>query len=615
MNRIFSSLIAVGLLFETGVVQAEVTSPNFHVPHIINYEGWVESGAVNFDGTGQFKFALVNHPASTTYWSNDNTSVAGSEPVTSVSIPVSDGLYSVMLGQTTLTAIPNAAFRHHDVRLRVWFNDGIHGFRHITPDERFVAVPYAMQAGEVQAGAITAASIAPGAVGTSQLASGIHIIGSLHGNATTSTNATQLSAQLSGIGTINQRGNPVDWSQLKNVPASVAGGASGILTWEDVTATHVQAVSGKGYLANNEDHVAITLPASPHLADIVRVNAAGNGAWRLLPNPGQKIVSSATVAPPPSWIARDSRRSWNGVAASADGSKLVATTYAGKIYTSTDYGETWTPRDSERRWGKVTSSADGSRLTAILETTDYIYVSIDSGVTWTARASSKAWKSVASSADGTKLVAGAGSGDLIYTSTDAGVTWAVLPGSPPNSVALTSSADGSKLIAGTSTSTRASTDSGQTWTTLAAAPQNVRALASSKDGSKLVAVVVNGQIYTSADSGTTWTARDSARNWYTVTSSADGSKLAAAVLGGQIYTSTNSGVSWTAVGITATWLGLAISADGKSIVAVPEGGQVYTFNSNWIHRLIAAQDGAIEVQFTGQGRWKILSSSGTFTGH
>ena len=30
------------------------------VPTLLNYQGRVAVGAVNFDGTGQFKFALVN---------------------------------------------------------------------------------------------------------------------------------------------------------------------------------------------------------------------------------------------------------------------------------------------------------------------------------------------------------------------------------------------------------------------------------------------------------------------------------------------------------------------------------------------------------------------------
>ena len=41
------------------------------VPQIINYQGRVLSGSTNFDGSGSFKFALVNAAGTTTYWSNN----------------------------------------------------------------------------------------------------------------------------------------------------------------------------------------------------------------------------------------------------------------------------------------------------------------------------------------------------------------------------------------------------------------------------------------------------------------------------------------------------------------------------------------------------------------
>ena len=50
------------------------------VPQLINYQGRVAVSGVNFDGTGQFKFALVDSAATISYWSNDGTSAAGSEP-------------------------------------------------------------------------------------------------------------------------------------------------------------------------------------------------------------------------------------------------------------------------------------------------------------------------------------------------------------------------------------------------------------------------------------------------------------------------------------------------------------------------------------------------------
>jgi hypothetical protein len=65
-----------------------------------------------------------------------------------------------------------------------------------------------------------------------------------------------------------------------------------------------------------------------------------------------------------SWTARDSNRSWDAVASSADGSKLVAAAWGDQIYTSTDSGLTWTARDASRAWQAVASSSDGSKLVA-----------------------------------------------------------------------------------------------------------------------------------------------------------------------------------------------------------------------------------------------------------
>jgi len=238
------------------------------VPNQLNYQGRVSVQGVNFNGTGQFKFALVGAgvnlnrtatavsmaadnvtfifvsdggagyttpPAVTiappagggntatavaavgaggivtgvtitsggsgyaeqpvvtiapppsnivaeTFWSNNLTSVAGSEPTAAVALPVSNGLYSLALGNTSLAnmaMLPGNQFENRpDVRLRVWFNDGTHGFQLLTPDQRLLAAPYSMSAGiastanTVPDGAITQNKLADGAVGATKLASG-----------------------------------------------------------------------------------------------------------------------------------------------------------------------------------------------------------------------------------------------------------------------------------------------------------------------------------------------------------------------------------------------------------------------------------------------------------
>ena len=119
------------------------------VPQVLNHQGRIAVAGVNFSGSGQFKFALVNANGSTSYWSNDGTSIAGAAPTSPVTLTVTKGLYSVLLGDTALanmTALSATALNHDDVRLRVWFNDGSRGFQQISPDQRLAATPYAFHA-------------------------------------------------------------------------------------------------------------------------------------------------------------------------------------------------------------------------------------------------------------------------------------------------------------------------------------------------------------------------------------------------------------------------------------------------------------------------------------
>ncbi len=153
------------------------------VPQTISYQGRITAGAVNFTGTGQFKFALVNATGTTTFWSNDGTSVAGNPPTNSVGLEVTGGLFSVSLANPALamTAFDQSIFSA-PLTLRVWFNDGVRGFQRLDPDAVLSTVPYAFRAAvatsvvdgaigsaKLANGAITSAKIAPGAVALSQL--------------------------------------------------------------------------------------------------------------------------------------------------------------------------------------------------------------------------------------------------------------------------------------------------------------------------------------------------------------------------------------------------------------------------------------------------------------
>ncbi len=158
----------------TALLLAIGSSTHAQVPQIIHYQGRISVSGINFDGSGQFKFALVNSAGTTNYWSNDGTAV--NAPTATVPLTVTKGLYSVLLGDTNIAgmvAIAPGVFANTDVRLRVWFNDGTTGFQQLTPDQRLAAVGYAMIAATVPDASIGAAHIADGAINTNHLAPGV----------------------------------------------------------------------------------------------------------------------------------------------------------------------------------------------------------------------------------------------------------------------------------------------------------------------------------------------------------------------------------------------------------------------------------------------------------
>jgi hypothetical protein len=121
-------------------------------PTVVAYQGEVQVGGTPYTGNGYLKFAVVNAAGSTTYWSNNGTSTGGGEPTAAVQLAVSEGLFSVLLGDTTLGGMTQAltadVFSQPNRYLRVWFSSDNITFNQLTPDTRIAAVPYALQAQE-----------------------------------------------------------------------------------------------------------------------------------------------------------------------------------------------------------------------------------------------------------------------------------------------------------------------------------------------------------------------------------------------------------------------------------------------------------------------------------
>jgi hypothetical protein len=165
-------------------------------PPLMSYQGRLTASSTNFDGPALFKFALVNGSGTVTLWSNDNSSSGGAEPTLSVPLTVAQGLFTVMLGDSTLSnmqPIPASPFTNPDVRLRIWVSTGTNAFQLLVPDQRLGAVGYAMLAATVPDGTLTGAKLAPGSVQTANLANGAITSLQLAPNAVSSLNLASAS--------------------------------------------------------------------------------------------------------------------------------------------------------------------------------------------------------------------------------------------------------------------------------------------------------------------------------------------------------------------------------------------------------------------------------------
>lgn len=281
-----------------------VVSLEAQVPQILNYQGRVAVGnpAINFHGTGSFKFALVQGTGPTLLWKNDGSS-GNTEPAAAVTLTVTKGLYSVLLGDTgiaNMTAIPPGVFANSDVRLRVWFDDGTNGVQQLTPDHRIAAVGYAIMVGSVADGAVASAKIAAGAVGSSQLANNLTLpgtttgtfSGSISGNATTATtagSAISFTGALGGDVTGTQGATTIAATTVTGKALTGFSSTTGAITGSDTILSAINKLNG---------NLALRAPlASPTFTGIVTAPGfSGSGAGL------SNIPQTAVAAPPPGMV-------------------------------------------------------------------------------------------------------------------------------------------------------------------------------------------------------------------------------------------------------------------------------------------------------------------------
>jgi len=119
-------------------------------PTMVNYQGTIRVDGGIYEGTGYFKFAIVgvSTGGGSNIWAHDGT--ASGEPTTYITRTVTNGLFNILLGDTSITsmtvAITESVFNTTDTYLRVWFSDTSSGFQALEPNQRFASVAYALRA-------------------------------------------------------------------------------------------------------------------------------------------------------------------------------------------------------------------------------------------------------------------------------------------------------------------------------------------------------------------------------------------------------------------------------------------------------------------------------------
>ena len=142
-------------------------------PEVLNYSGKISVSGQPYTGQAYFKFALVNGTGTVSYWSNDGNFTDPQEPAQSVAATVSEGVYTIRLGDAALAgmqALPGQIFRDHsDAHLRIWFSQSPNGpYDLLSPDQAVGSVPYALNGGSASNGTGSFA-IAPGSINRSML--------------------------------------------------------------------------------------------------------------------------------------------------------------------------------------------------------------------------------------------------------------------------------------------------------------------------------------------------------------------------------------------------------------------------------------------------------------
>src|SRR5689334_9674982 len=90
-------------------------------------------------------------------------------------------------------------------------------------------------------------------------------------------------------------------------------------------------------LTHDPQPVVIALPHDPAVGEMVEVVGAGAAGWRIAQGLGQSINAQGLgLVAGLKWAAHEQVRDWMSISSSADGRRLMATVYGGRIHVSDD---------------------------------------------------------------------------------------------------------------------------------------------------------------------------------------------------------------------------------------------------------------------------------------
>jgi len=111
-------------------------------PRVVSYQGELRKDGDVFTGLAEMKVVIVSDDVS--LWSNDATSTLGQEPTDAIAVEVEGGVFSILLGDSTMAAIDPAQLQGvDDAVLRVWIDTDGTGFEQLT-DQPIGSAPFAL---------------------------------------------------------------------------------------------------------------------------------------------------------------------------------------------------------------------------------------------------------------------------------------------------------------------------------------------------------------------------------------------------------------------------------------------------------------------------------------